>query len=54
MKHAEEVMNGAAERLRNKVLKGQPDQIDDILRKILHVCLSQLMGPGKREGTHPN
>ena len=28
-KHAEEVMNGAAERLQNKVLKEQPDQIED-------------------------
>ena len=29
MKHAEEMMNGAAEQLRNKVLKEQPDQIDN-------------------------
>lgn len=29
MKHAEEVMNGAAERLRSKVLKEDPDQIED-------------------------
>ena len=28
-KHAEEVMNRAAERLRNKVVKEDPDQIDD-------------------------
>ena len=28
-KQAEEVMNGAAERLRNKMLKEEPDQIED-------------------------
>ena len=28
-KHAEEIKNGAAERLRNKVLKEVPDQIED-------------------------
>ena len=40
MKHAEEVMNGAAERLRNKVLKEQPDQIDDGEENIASVSVT--------------
>ena len=40
MKHAEGVMNGAAERLRNKVLKEQPDQIEDGEKIIACVSVS--------------
>ena len=45
MKHAEGVMNGAAERLRNKVLKEQPDQIEDDLIKprIVELCLDFIL-----------
>ena len=40
MKHAEGVMNGAEERLRNKVLKEQPDQIEDGEKIIACVSVS--------------